>query len=138
MIILTFSQPGHKYLFSTGLESLSWEGCRLECEVYGGWLVQIDDLREYNCLMRHGLREEDDAWYWTDGNDLANSGVWTHALDNTEVSFFPPRVQCECEDSPTSCSGDALILNIKSDKEFRGNYCDYPSYKESHYICEGV
>ena len=56
--------------------------------------MQINDLKEYNCLMRHGVKEEAEAWYWTDGNDVANSGVWTHALDNTEVSFFPPKVRC--------------------------------------------
>ena len=66
------------------------------------------------------------------------AGADWRPLDNTEVSFFPPRVQCECEGSPTSCSGDALILNIKSDKEFRGNYCDYPSSNVAHFICEAV
>ena len=89
------SQPGHKYLFSELV--FNWEDSRLECELYGGWLVQINDLKEYNCLMRHALKEEAvPYWYWTDGNDIADSGVWTHARDNTEVSFFPPRVMCVC------------------------------------------
>ena len=40
------SQPGHKYLFSE--MQFSWEDSRLECELYGGWLVQINSRTEYN------------------------------------------------------------------------------------------
>ena len=38
-----------------------------ECELYGGWLVQINDLKEYNCLLRYGVKEFDHTWFWTDG-----------------------------------------------------------------------
>merc|ERR1712062_386517 len=119
-------QTGHKYLFSD-IER-NWEDSRGECELYGGWLVQINELKEYNCLMRHGLKEETKEWYWTDGNDVANSGVWTHALDGTEVSFFPARVRCNCA-AGADCSneGDAYLLNISDLLQYRGNYCDEPS-----------
>ena len=49
--------------------------------------MRIFDLEEYNCIMRHAVKEEAGIWYWTDGNDVANTGVWVHAFDNSEVSF---------------------------------------------------
>ena len=100
--------------------------------------MQINDLNEYNCLMRHGLKEETLDWYWTDGNDVANSGVWTHARDNSDVSFFPPRVYCKCGDSYNSCNGDAFMLYIGNTKSSRGNYCDYSSTIAKHFICEAA
>ena len=88
--------------------------------------------------MRHGLKEETDAWYWTDGNDVANSGVWTHARDNSEVSFFSPKLMCGCNTIQISCSnnGNAFILNIGNDLQYRGNYCDEISSRERNFICE--
>ena len=131
------SQPGHKYLFSE--MQFSWEDSRLECELYGGWLVQINSRTEYNCLMRHGLKEEILEWYWTDGNDVADSGVWTHARDNSEMSFFPPKIRCNCQwQGQESCSanGNAFILYIGDNLQYRGNYCDNPISKEHNLICE--
>ena len=100
--------------------------------------MQINDLKEYNCLMRHGVKEEADTWYWTDGNDVADSGVWTHARDNTEVSFFPPKVRCHCYDGQPSCggNGNAFMLYIGADLQYRGNYCDQKSSSERNFICE--
>ena len=101
--------------------------------------MQINDLKEYNCLMRHGVKEEAEAWYWTDGNDVADSGVWTHALDNTEVSFFSPKVRCSCQQGgQPSCSGNgnAFILYIGNDLQYRGNYCDTVSVGHHNFICE--
>ena len=102
--------------------------------------MQINDLKEYNCLMRHGLKEETKAWYWTDGNDVTDTGVWTHAVDNSEVSFFPPRVRCSCHGDNYSCSdeGDAYLINISDDLQYRGNYCDFPSSESRRFICEST
>ena len=99
--------------------------------------MQINDLKEYNCLIRHGLKEETKAWYWTDGNDVANTGVWTHAYDNSDVTFFPPKVRCSCEGSCTN-EGDAYMLNISDELKYRGNYCDDPSSREWLFICEST
>ena len=45
---------------------LTWEQARAECTLYGGWLLNIGNLQEQNCLMKAG-RAFGDAWYWTDG-----------------------------------------------------------------------
>ena len=38
-----------------------------ECELYGGWLVNIESLAEQNCLMRYAQKNSLLANYWTDG-----------------------------------------------------------------------
>merc|ERR1719158_2248749 len=70
-------EPGHKYLFSE--VAMTWEEARVECDLYGGWLVNINSLEEQNCLLRHGNYEGYDTWYHTDAHDLASKGVWVHA-----------------------------------------------------------
>ena len=136
-VILKKFQPGHKYLFSEITHN--WFDARGECELYGGWLVQINDLAEYNCIMRHGVKEGLDDIYFTDGNDIENTGVWTHAYDSSAMSFFPPRVRCSCIDSQPGCStgGDVFFLYIWQDRHFRGNYCDVSSESyTAKFICE--
>ena len=58
-------QAGHKYLFSDSL--LPWTDAVDECKLYGGWLVSLDNLKEQNCLLRYGMSQGFDAWYWHDG-----------------------------------------------------------------------
>ena len=50
--------------------------------------------------------------YFTDGNDIENTGVWSHAYDSSAMSIFPPRVRCSCIDSQPGCStgGDVFFL----------------------------
>merc|ERR1719410_80027 len=69
---------GHKYLFSE--VERPWLEAREECELYGGWLVDIRSQAEANCLMRYGmsLGLGCPSGYWTDGNDIGLTGVWTH------------------------------------------------------------
>merc|ERR1719410_2187525 len=101
-------QPGHKYLFSDITHN--WEDSMGECELYGGWLVQINDLKEYNCLLRYGAKEiaNEYLWFWTDGKSV--DGVWTHGTDGTDMSFFAPRISCGCSHCTNSDSGDAFIV----------------------------
>ena len=100
--------------------------------------MQINDLAEYNCLMRHGQKEETHEWYWTDGNDVENTAVWTHALDDREVTFFGLRMGCGCTDYVCTSGGDALMVLIGGNKHHRGNYCDYDSSSLRLFICENI
>ena len=135
-------QNDHKYLFSDVQHN--WNEARAECVLYGGWLVQINNMKEYNCLLRHGMGFDtpdtsDSRWYWIDVNDVANTGVLTHAYDDSEVSFFPPRVMCGCSKHTTStCSNgaDAYVLKLNADRHERGTYCDHMSNENWKFICE--
>ena len=66
LITGTFSQEGHKYLFSD--VSHSWSDALSECYLYGGSLVTIENIWEQNCLLRYAQSQGYDEWYWTDGN----------------------------------------------------------------------
>ena len=88
-------KEGHKYLFSEIKHN--WVDAAAECELYGGWLVNIESLAEQNCLVRYGNTHGLNAWYWTDGNlylsiymifktpmfhsanDIDSRHVWVHA-----------------------------------------------------------
>merc|ERR1739841_33380 len=128
-------EKGHKYLFSEIKHN--WFEARGECELYGGWLVQINDLTEFNCLMRHGVAEETQTWYWTDGNDVENTGVWTHAYDNSDVTFFGQRINC-CTADYCPHGGDALNVLVGGDKRSRGNFCDWDTSTVRNFICEAI
>ena len=47
----------------------SWDEALVECELYGGWLVNIGSVQEHNCLNRfaHSAVQLVNKWYWTDG-----------------------------------------------------------------------
>ena len=102
--------------------------------------MQINTQEEYNCLMRYGTGANLDDTYWIDVNDVTDTGVWTHAFDDSAVSFYPPRVLCHCSDNQPGCSngGDAYILSFENDRHVRGNYCDRPSSQASKFICEAL
>ena len=59
-----YCQLGHMYLFSE--EARPWLEAKAECELYGGWLVDIRSQAEANCLMRYGM-DLGCQYYWTDG-----------------------------------------------------------------------
>ena len=58
-------EEGHRYLFSE--VAITWEEARGECQLYGGWLVDLRSRREQNCLIRYaqaaGVTED---WHWHD------------------------------------------------------------------------
>ena len=88
--------------------------------------------------MRHGQKEETHTYYWTDGNDVEDTGVWTHAHDDSEVTFFGRRIGCGCTDRVCPGGGDALMVHIGGDRHYRGNYCDYDSTTLRNFICKNT
>ena len=47
----------------------TWQDAKLECELDGGFLLNLKDISEQNCLMRFAQTQNQniDQWYWTDG-----------------------------------------------------------------------
>ena len=84
-------QEGHKYLFSDATHT--WDEALTECELYGGWLVNIGSVTEQNCLMRFGHSKTElsmDKWYWTDGtDDIWNTGH--KSIENIYLKAMPQR-----------------------------------------------
>ena len=64
-IFIVYPQVGKKYLFSD--EMRPWQDAKLECELYGGFLLYLKDIKEQNCLMRYAQSQNLDQWYFTDG-----------------------------------------------------------------------
>ena len=65
----------HQYLFSE--DALDWNEARAMCELYGGYLVRIEDIHENNCLLKYALNNGYENRWWTSGN-----------LSNTFRTFF--------------------------------------------------
>ena len=68
-------RKGHQYLFSE--DALDWNEARAMCELYGGYLVRIEDIHENNCLLKYALNNGYENRWWTSGN-----------LSNTYRTFF--------------------------------------------------
>ena len=66
---------------------------------------------------------------------IRESGVWVHATDNADVTWFNPKWFCN-NDTPFG-GGDAFMLLIAH--EIRdGATCDWDSTSAYNFICEGL
>ena len=73
-------------------------------------------------------------------------GVWVHALDNSEVTWFSPKLNCGDYGEghgtlhyPTNGGGDAYLLTLSKDEPYAmGAWCDYKSVLPQYFICEGI
>merc|ERR1719348_639495 len=130
-------QAGHKYLFNTD-QTHTWEDAIAECQLYGGWLLDVTGLEEYNCLMRYGNSQGFDAWFWTDANDQASKGVWVHASTDSDLTWINPKWSCGWEDGHFgSPGGDAMVMNFGADKKMNGAWCEsFSSTRSYHSICK--
>ena len=59
---------GHQYLFSE--EITDWTNAREMCKLLGGYLVQIENLHENNCILLHAQNNGLHSWWWTSGTIL--------------------------------------------------------------------
>merc|ERR1719481_390088 len=128
-------QTGHKYLFSE--DTKSWTAAKVECELYGGWLVDIGSMEEYYCLIKFARAQQLFQWWWHDGNDIEEEGIYCHA-DGRYISWFPPKWM---DDGRTlSFHGDAydgLIFSTDTDL-YAGGWYERDMSLEHNYVCESV
>ena len=59
----------------------TWLDAIGECQLYGGWLVHITGLREYNCLLKYGISQGFENFYWTDGKNIKFAMKSTHSSE---------------------------------------------------------
>ena len=67
-----------------------------------------------------------------------SGGVWVHATDNTDVTWFNPKWYCNA-DKPYG-GGDAFMFHIHLTPEYisDGCFCDWDSTLAYNFICEGL
>jgi hypothetical protein len=61
---------GNQYLLST--DKATWAQAKSNCELFGGYLVQINGVIENNCLLEYGTLRH----FWHSGNDRTTEGVY--------------------------------------------------------------
>merc|ERR1711915_209668 len=135
-------QPGHKYLFVADWEERrNWEDARSQCASLGGWLVDIQDIHEQNCLTRHAYKTDGlTDIYWTDASDQdeGNEGVWMHTSTNTEVTWFGPKgITCYSAGDWAPMGGHALFIMFGHGST-NGEFCDYDMTSELFFICKAL
>ena len=75
---------GNQYLLST--DKATWAQAKSNCELFGGYLAQINGVIENNCLLEYGRHGD----MWHSGNDRTTEGVyrWGHTLEIVLLSFI--------------------------------------------------
>merc|ERR1719347_466084 len=127
-------EEGHKYLFSETTH-YTWNEAVAECDLYGGWLVNIKDWREQNCLVRYGVSQGFPRCFWTDGNkDL--TGVWVHASTGEDMGYFSHKWDCSYETDVVHYGGDAFELCFNGD--LLGAWCDISKANIRNIICKAL
>merc|ERR1711936_418529 len=112
-----------KYLFSE--LSLTWEEAKGECQLYGGWLLNLNNLVEQNCLLKHAVTNEISGWFWHDGNGIEIEGLWVHDLDGMDLwmhTFWSCGSSNNYENAGRT-NGDALLLGLMSNPCCAGAWC---------------
>jgi len=132
-------QKGHKYFFSTRRET--WETSLTECKLYGGWLLEINNQAEQDCLLKYAWNQNFNDWYWTDAKRDPSSGLFVHAKTNKVLTWFAPVRSCSGNGNfQTYKGGNTVILAIFNNehKNIHGAWCD--SYSSNNqkipFICE--
>merc|ERR1711973_467005 len=128
-------EEGYKYLFSE-IEH-NWNDARAECELYGGWLVDVNSIEEHNCIMRYGKSQGFDKEFWIDANDQASRGTWVHASTGKDLTWINPKWTCGCSGNLfCSSSGDAMVMMIRNSLPVNGGWCDVQSPNIYNFICK--
>ena len=105
---------------------------------------------EYNCLLRYGNVQGFNSWFWTDGMFLMifnliklscsayvdEKGVWVHAYNNRDVSWFSPKWNCHEDGTFYIHGGDAMEIYVGEPRLLSGSYCDADKIIERNFICE--
>ena len=134
---------------------MTWQEAYGECVLYGGELVQIETLKEQNCLVNHGSGLGS-HWYWTSGTtvhplllnlffslatDFDKNGVWQIGYDEHRMlEWLNPKWGCNNQgrDDFFMKGGDAIILivNGNGENKYGAAWCDELSYNRHLFICE--
>merc|ERR1712131_282404 len=85
----------------------------------------------------YGISKSFNSWFWIDANDQASSGSWVHASTAKDVEWFNPKWTCWSDGHFGANGGDAMEMNIGTNKHYNGAWCDANSSYERRFICKG-
>ena len=137
-----------------------WTEAFAECELYGGWLVNIADIKEQNCLMTHASAQNYNTWYWTGGKNLILmiQLIEKHYLAHVEetpgvfvsssgepLEWYYPKWTCDNyydydghgRYNTVYGGGDAFMIYL-GDHQLAGAWCDWHKDQKHYFICEGL
>merc|ERR1712226_772542 len=120
------------YLFSE--DRRTWSEANGECELYGGHLIQIDDMEENYCILDYAHEQGLPAdWYWHSGNDEASEGVYRQH-DGSHILWQP----IWYHNQPAGGRSDNCLHVCLAEDERVGKWSDHGCSNLWHYICERV
>merc|ERR1711990_152250 len=119
---------GGTYLFSE--DTKSWNDAYGECELYGGYIAQIEGFAENFCLLEYAHTEELPVdWYWHSANDILSEGVWRQY--DEQMILWGPRWW----DTNGARGQNCAVVQL-SEGASAGSWADAPCTTAYHYICE--
>merc|ERR1712080_184118 len=121
---------GAQYLFSD--DTRSWADASTNCDIYGGHLLQLDDMSENYCLLQfshaQGIKQD---WYWHSGNDIMSEGVWRQ-WDGEMIVWQPT---WDSSDPNGGTAQNCLIVSYH-ENAYAGKWADTLCTPLRHYVCE--
>ena len=79
-----------QYLFSDSTST--WDEAREDCMLYGGALVMVGTLGEYNCLLRYGNSHGFRTWFWTDVQYISWIYIFLGSVRSSRSHYLCPSV----------------------------------------------
>merc|ERR1712089_1925 len=121
-------------------DSKTWQDAQVNCELYGGSLVEIRSMEMNYCILRHAHNKALPAGpYWHSGNDIDDEGVYRY----NRAGDFPPHEEDLILWSPVWQGGqpnggrgqNCLLVEL-STNEYAGVWGDNNCPNAWRYMCQ--
>ncbi|XP_059178940.1 uncharacterized protein LOC131958059 [Physella acuta] len=79
---------GRRYLLSRKYNSLVIDDSAADCNIFGGYLAEIDSEAEHNFIKEHLLNNVNDMYAMIGATDEGHENVWINRHSQTAVTYF--------------------------------------------------
>ncbi|KAH3844855.1 C-type lectin domain family 4 member M-like isoform X2 [Dreissena polymorpha] len=114
------------YLISHDQEQ--WNNAESICELFGGYLAEIQNAAEYNFIQSQVNTTQKN--FWVGGSDIENEGTWIWMASMTPLSY----AKWEAGEPNSDHNSDENCIDIRPGKL---GWNDERCYLVQNYICEG-
>ena len=118
---------GKRYLISKAKATFNIQKTNTQCEIMGGYLVEIDDQKEFDFVFDFCKSLEGDNFF-TGGNDIDEEGVWIYWHSKKPVEFSK-----WYQDQPNNFMGREHCMEIRT--SFKATN-DWDCHETGKFICE--